>query len=65
MTLTCAVITGNPADGLQTDTGAALVKIVNGMIDGNTRLDPSSYVNIRLFSPATTLDYKPGVCSGW
>ncbi len=65
VTMTCAVVTGNPADGLQTDTGAALVKIVNGMMDGNTRLDPSLYANIRLTNPATTLDYKPGVCSGW
>jgi hypothetical protein len=38
---------------------------VNGMLDGNTRLNPSLYANIRLTNPATTLDYKPGVCSGW
>ena len=65
VTMTCVVVTGNPADGLQTETGAALVKIVNGMLDGNMRTDPSSFMNIRLFSPATTLEYKPGVCSGW
>ncbi|GAP16712.1 right-handed parallel beta-helix repeat-containing protein [Levilinea saccharolytica] len=65
VTLTCAVVTGNPADGLKTETGAALVKIVNGMLDGNTRLNPSLYANIRLTNPATTLDYKPGLCSGW
>ncbi len=65
VTMTCAVVTGNPADGLQAEIGAALFKIINGMIDGNTRLDPSSYANIRILDPATTLEYKPGVCSGW
>ncbi|GAP16714.1 right-handed parallel beta-helix repeat-containing protein [Levilinea saccharolytica] len=65
VTLTCAVVTGNPADGIQVSIGAALLKIVNGMVEGNARLDPDLFQNVRLNDPGTTLDLKPGVCSGW
>jgi len=38
---------------------------VNGMVEGNARLDPDAYQNIRLNDAETTLQLLPGVCGGW